>query len=205
MDGLLSNTWRDVLALIGAISPLRAIFVLLRRWFFKGQGRQIAWPRFGYLEMVKESEELPPDEKRVVRIAFGIGGAIMVGLCTASSYASTLNDSFFSEAVELWSWILMVMIAVGHEIGLFLTVTRYISSRVESNKHAASGAIFSLSLLALLFFSYWAVSAGAGSTHWVHRLFLSYATGYMITFGLMSLGEILWQVDEWKDNKKKRR
>lgn len=204
MDGLLTNTWRDILALIGAISPLRAAFVLLRRWLSKSHGKNTAWPQFGYLEMVKDSEELTPSGKKTVRIASAISGLVMIGLCSAGSYASTFKDSDFSAMVEIWSWILMCLIAVVQEIGLLNTILRYASSRVANDKHAVLGLMLASSLLFLLFLSYWATSTSERPPGWFMRLLLAYAAAYMFTFALVSLGEIVWQVEEWKDKRKEK-
>jgi hypothetical protein len=215
MDGFLSNNWRDALALIGVALPLLQSLGLLREWISRKRTSsdtrkpnpstvQRAWLRLGILEKSQEESESTPGEKRGVRIAIIISSVVAVACSIAFSVASP-GEGCFLEGVMFLSMMLIMTIAIFHEIWLIIVIMRHLSSWVARENHGLLGAVLGLSLTMLFLLSYVASPENEGRTlSWFSVLYQLYAKAYLIAFSILFLMEVVWQVDEWQERRKKK-
>jgi len=205
MDGFLSNNWRDALAVFGIVLTLIQSLVLLREWIAgRGKTSEVR-VRFGYLEEVVDNPESSPEDKRVLRIAFAFSCGV-VAVCTIADSLVPRGSGCFAEMIRLWAPAVTIFIALVHECSGLYVLTRYLSSKRTVQERGRLGLVLGVSLIILFILS--CLIVGAHESYlgsWFSRMVLWYAVAYLFVFVLVTITEVVYQVDEWRRGKKKKR
>lgn len=209
MDGFLSNNVRDALVLFGLALSLLQSLALLRQWLSEKPRKGVARVRLGLLEMADNHVELSSEDKRAVRIAVGVSClVVLVGSVLLTS--DIISNEVIRDVVRGILLLLSIVIAVFHEAALIGMTITYISRRVATVNRGRLAAVVGISLLILLMLSYRILSSSeelGGSSvfdSWLSWLVALYAWAYLLTFFVLGMGEVVWQVDEWWEGRGKR-
>jgi len=209
MDGFLSNSVRDVLALLGLALSLLQSLALLRQWLSGKPRRGAARVRLGLLEMADNYVESSPEDRRAVRLGVGVSCFVVV-IGSVLLTSDTINNSILRDLLPGLFIPLSVFIAVVHEAALIGMMITYVSRRVATPNRGRLAVVVVISLLTLLMLSYRILSSSeelGGSSvfdSWLSWLVALYAGAYLLTFFVLSMGEVVWQVDEWWESRGKR-
>jgi len=205
VDGFLSNNWRDGLTVLGITLTVLQSLAVLRRWLSSKEKGSSIRLRFGYLEEVLENPESSPEDKRLIRKTFAISCGV-VAVCTIASSLASGSDGDIAHLIQFWASVGIGLVAYFHEAGGLTVLIRYLSSNVEKENRGRLGLVLGVSLIVLFILSCLIVRSYEIYTgSWFSRLILSYAGAYLFLFLIGTISEVGYQVDEWKESKKKER